>query len=92
MTIKQMQEILSNALLAWGDIDVMVNTATFPESENGTIMEVDKAHVEDVQGADDSGPVGDNMTMLVIKGAIDMHEHGDPIMEQHLREGGSPCS
>ena len=62
-----------------GDIDVMVNTATFEESENGTVFEVEAASVERVQGADDSGPVGDKYPMFVITGPMKWHAHGDQL-------------
>ena len=79
MTVKELHALLSSVLALQGDLEVMVNTATFPEMESGTIMEVESATVEDVQGADDSGPVGDKYPMLVIKGAVSWHEHGSPV-------------
>jgi hypothetical protein len=78
MTTKQLQKILDDAK-AYGDIEVMVNTATFDESENGTVFEAESATVELVQGTDDSGPVGDKYPMLVIKGAVEWHAHGDAL-------------
>lgn len=79
MTIKQLQGILALVLHDYGDIEVMVNTATFAESENGTIFQAEAAKVESVQGTDDSGPVGRKCPMLVIKGPIEWHQHGDPL-------------
>ena len=79
MTAKKLQEILAAAIKTHGDIEVMVNTATFSESENGTVFEVENAKVERVQGADDSGPVGKRYPMIIITGPVEMHVHGDPI-------------
>jgi hypothetical protein len=50
MTITQLQQILAFALEANGDIEVMVDTSTFDESENGTIFEAKSATVQNVQG------------------------------------------
>lgn len=79
MNIKELQNILSSTLAIHGNIEVMINTATFPESENGTVMEAVSAKVDEVQGADDSGPVGDKYPMLIIRGAVEWHEHGSAL-------------
>lgn len=79
MTAKELHNLLSSILAVHGDVEVMVNTATFPESENGTIMQIRAATIKDVQGADDSGPVGGTEPMLVIEGDIEWHGHGDPL-------------
>jgi hypothetical protein len=73
MTTKKLQEIIAASIKEHGDLPVMVNTATFEESENGTVFEVEAAKVERVQGVDDSGPVGRKYPMLVITG-----NWGDP--------------
>ena len=80
MTIEQLHDI-TTALIAkkMGGLPVMVNTATFEESENGTIFAADVAGVIRVQGADDSGPTGRKHPMFVIGGPIEWHQHGDPI-------------
>lgn len=80
MNARELHAITSSLVaLGQGDIEVMVDTASFPEDENGTILVIEKAEVEDVQGADDSGPVGGKEPMLVIRGVVDWHEHGAPI-------------
>ncbi len=80
MNARELHAITSSLVaLGQGDIEVMVDTATFPEDDNGTVMMVDKADVQEVQGADDSGPAGGTEPMLVIRGIIEWHKHGDPI-------------
>jgi hypothetical protein len=79
MTAKELHGILSSVLAISGDVEVMVDTSTFMESENGTIFEIESAEVQDVQGADDSGPVGEAYPMLVIRGPVEWHEHGTPL-------------
>lgn len=76
MTISQLQQILANALKAHGDVEVMADTRTFPEDENGSVFSIEAAEIQDVQGVDDSGPVGGTEPMLVIRGIIEWHEHG----------------
>ncbi len=70
MTAKQLQSILAVALSERGDIDVMIDIATFAENEAGTIIEIESAEVKRVQGADDSGPVGPKFPMLVLDGGF----------------------
>lgn len=76
MTTRELKELIDTAIAKHGDVEVMVDTKTFPDSDNGTIFEISDAEVIDVQGADDSGPVGEKYPMLVIKGAMEWHEHG----------------
>lgn len=69
MTVQKLHEITGTLLAKKrGNLHVMINIATFSESENGTILEVESAEVERVQGADDSGPVGRKFPMLVLTG------------------------
>lgn len=79
MNAKELHMALTAIIEDHGDIEVMVDTATFPESENGTVMQVESVGVKQVQGTDDSGPVGDKHPMLVITGAVEWHEHGTPL-------------
>lgn len=80
MNARELHAITSSLVaLGQGDIEVMVDMATFPEDENGTVFMVEKAEVKEVQGADDSGPVGDKEPMLIIRGVVEWHEHGEPL-------------
>lgn len=80
MNARELHAITSSLVaLGQGDMEVMVDTATFPEDENGTVMMVEKADVQELQGVDDSGPVGETEPMLVIRGIIERHNHGDPL-------------
>jgi len=80
MNARELHAITSSLVaLGQGGVEVMVDTASFPEDENGTVFMVEKATVEDVQGADDSGPVGEKEPMLVIRGIVEWHEHGNPL-------------
>lgn len=69
MTVQKLHEITA-ALIAnkRGDIEVMIDFATFEESENGSILDIETAIVRRVQGCDDSGPVGRKHNMLVLSG------------------------
>jgi hypothetical protein len=80
MTVRELYKIAA-ALVSDsdGDLPVMVDTATFHESENGTVFEVGAVKLKYVQGTDDSGPVGEKCPMVVITGPIEWHAHGDPI-------------
>lgn len=69
MTIDKLHEITTGLVsIGKGQCEVAINLATFHESENGAIIMVDDAAMEDVQGADDSGPVGPKFPTLVIVG------------------------
>ena len=64
MNVKELHAITSSLVaLGQGDTEVMVDTATFPEDDNGTVFMIEKAEVKEVQGADDSGPVGETEPM-----------------------------
>lgn len=65
MTTKQLIEKLQQLP---SNMDVMIDFDTFTENENGSILPVDSAEVRNVQGADDSGPVGPRFDMLVLSG------------------------
>ena len=69
MTVNQLHEI-TTALRAQnqGNSEVAINHASFSENENGGILTVESAKLEHVQGADDSGPVGDKFPFLVLDG------------------------
>lgn len=69
MNIDQLHKITGDLIAKKrGNLDVMINLATFTESENGTIHEIQTAKVQRVQGADDSGLVGSKIPMLVLSG------------------------
>lgn len=80
MTVRELHEITSE-LVAKNkcDIEVAIDYFSFSESENGSILLIESAAVQRVQGADDSGPVGRKYPMFVISGDRVLHRHGDPI-------------
>ena len=74
MTVNQLHKI-TTALRAQkqGNIEVAINHASFPNEaahlyENGAILLVGKATLQQIQGADDSGPVGRKFPFLVLDG------------------------
>lgn len=69
MTVNKLHKI-TTALRAQkqGNIEVAINYASFLEDENGSILTVETAKLERVQGADDSGPVGRKFPFLVLAG------------------------
>jgi hypothetical protein len=80
MTVSELHQ-LTAALIAQGqgDAEVAINFDTFAESENGSILEVEKGELRIVQGADDSGPMGKEFPFLVLSGPLEFHAHGDPL-------------
>lgn len=71
MTVTDLHKLTAGLIAKkQGNIDVTINFATFIENENGTILEVEAAKVERVQGADDSGPVGRKFPMLILSGGF----------------------
>lgn len=71
MTVSELHQ-LTAALIAEGkgDAEVGINIATFAEDENGTILEVEKGEFQQVQSADDSGPLEDEFPFLVLTGGF----------------------
>ncbi len=69
MTVQKLHE-LTGKLLAekQRNIDVAINFATFSENECGSILTVESAEVVQVQGADDSGPIGRKYPFFVLSG------------------------
>lgn len=78
MTVQQLHEITSAAIAAGqGNIEVMVNTASFYENDEGSVFEAEKAEVELVEAADDSGPTGEKYPFLVISGPVPLRERDE---------------
>lgn len=76
MSVKELQDILAKADPA---SEVAIDFASFMESDNGTILTIESAEERNVQGADDSGPVGPKFKFLVLSGGMEWHEHGEEI-------------
>lgn len=69
MTVKQLHKLTGDLIAKrQGGAEVAIDFATFIESENGTILDVESAEVRRVQGADDAGPSGPKFTMCVLSG------------------------
>jgi hypothetical protein len=81
MTIRELHKLTGDLLATNADDPVAINYRTFlePEEPSHTILEIESAEVRNVQGADDSGPVGDEYPFLVLSGPVHWHTHGDPI-------------
>lgn len=80
MTAKDLHKLTTDLIAAGdGDLPVMVDIATFHESENGTVFEIEAVKLRFVQGTDDSGPVGEKCPMAVITGPVEWHKHGGPL-------------
>lgn len=71
MSVNELHKI-TTALRAkkQGNIEVMIDFASFQENENGNILMIDDAKVKNLQGADDSGPRGKKFPMLVLSGYL----------------------
>lgn len=71
MTVSQLHEITSKAIAdGHENAEVAINYATFLENEEGSILTIDSAAMENIQGADDGGPVGEKYPFLVISGGF----------------------
>ena len=81
MTIRDLHNITTGLLALHGDAPVAIDFRTFaePEEPSETILEIESAEVRDVQGADDSGPVGEEFPFLVLSGPVEWHTHGNPV-------------
>lgn len=71
MTVQELHDITGKAIAKGnGNAEVAINYATFLENEVGSILTIESAQVENVQGADDGGPLGDKYPFLVISGGF----------------------
>lgn len=69
MSIEELHNITSGLIRQGkGDSTVAIDFATFMESENATILPIESWRHTKVQGADDSGPVGERFAFLVLSG------------------------
>lgn len=70
MTVSELSIIASDLVSQGkGDTEVAIDFDTFSESENGSILTIDRAEAREVEGVDDSSPVGDMFPFLVLSGS-----------------------
>jgi hypothetical protein len=82
MTVAELHSITADLVASGkGDSEVAIDFDTFSESENGSILSVDRADARNVQGVDDSGPVGEEFPFFVLSGS------GCYLSEPTLRRG-----
>lgn len=82
MTVSELNAITADLVTnGKGDSEVGIDFDTFSESENGSILTVETAEAKDVQGCDDSGPVGEEFQFFVLSGS------GCYLNEPTLRRG-----
>lgn len=82
MTVSELNALTANLVAnGKGDSEVAIDFDTFSESENGSILSVETAEAKNVQGADDSGPVGEEFPFFVLSGS------GCYLSEPTLRRG-----
>ena len=69
MTINELKKLIEQTIAeGHGDAEVAIDFDAFTENENGSILTVESGSYREVQGADDSGPVGEKFPFLVLNG------------------------